>query len=365
MKEDEPNSGEGRRKPGSQKPIAAPCSSTAGVVGTAGAPSRARCTASSRSRRSPARRRRPPPCQAPRSHGGRRNGARTTRPAPRTTSRRRKCSMQRNGSRTARSTRSAGSTSRACRCSARAPFRSAFPAVRPAARSATTSSCINDEFLATEIGQTGTQFDGLGHIGIQMGKDGDKSEMRFYNGFTSAEINDAYGLKKLGTEKLKPLFTRATSHRHRRAQGRDDGRRPGDHRRRYQGGAAEAEHRRERHQGRRRDHVPYRLGIAVDEEQRSLQRRRAGHRPRSRQMGDREGLRLTGAGYLGGRGGAQSRQDARFRGPCRAADEARHPQPREPDLRRPDRRARSTSSSTASRRPPSRAPREATVARSP
>ena len=66
----------------------------------------------------------------------------------------------------------------------------------------------NDEFLATEIGQTGTQFDGLGHIGIQLGKDGDKSQMHFYNGFTSAEINDAYGLKKLGVEKLKPLFTR-------------------------------------------------------------------------------------------------------------------------------------------------------------
>jgi len=67
----------------------------------------------------------------------------------------------------------------------------------------------NDEFLSAEIGQTGTQFDGLGHIGIQLGKDGDKSEMRFYNGFTSAEINDAYGLKKLGAEKLKPFFTRA------------------------------------------------------------------------------------------------------------------------------------------------------------
>ncbi len=66
----------------------------------------------------------------------------------------------------------------------------------------------NDEFVATEIGQTGTQFDGLGHIGIQLGKAGDKSEMRFYNGFTSTEINDAYGLKKLGVEKLKPLFTR-------------------------------------------------------------------------------------------------------------------------------------------------------------
>ena len=25
----------------------------------------------------------------------------------------------------------------------------------------------HDEFVATEIGQTGTQFDGLGHIGIQ------------------------------------------------------------------------------------------------------------------------------------------------------------------------------------------------------
>ena len=32
--------------------------------------------------------------------------------------------------------------------------------------------------------------------------------MHFYNGFTAAEISDAYGLKKLGTEKLKPLFTR-------------------------------------------------------------------------------------------------------------------------------------------------------------
>jgi TAT (twin-arginine translocation) pathway signal sequence len=66
----------------------------------------------------------------------------------------------------------------------------------------------HDEFLATEIGQTGTQFDGIGHIGIQLGKDGDKSQMHFYNGFTAADISDAYGLKKLGTEKLKPLFTR-------------------------------------------------------------------------------------------------------------------------------------------------------------
>ncbi len=66
----------------------------------------------------------------------------------------------------------------------------------------------NDEYLSTEIGQVGTQFDGLGHIGIQMGKDGDKTEMRFYNGFTAQDINDANGLRKLGTEKLKPIVTR-------------------------------------------------------------------------------------------------------------------------------------------------------------
>ncbi len=66
----------------------------------------------------------------------------------------------------------------------------------------------NDEFLATEIGQTGTQFDGLGHIGIQMGKDGDKNEMRYYNGLTGQEIGGAYGLAKLGIEHVKPFFTR-------------------------------------------------------------------------------------------------------------------------------------------------------------
>jgi kynurenine formamidase len=66
----------------------------------------------------------------------------------------------------------------------------------------------HDEFLATEIGQTGTQFDGLGHIGIQLGKDGDKNDMRYYNGFTEQEIGDANGLKKLGIEKVKPIFTR-------------------------------------------------------------------------------------------------------------------------------------------------------------
>jgi kynurenine formamidase len=66
----------------------------------------------------------------------------------------------------------------------------------------------NDEFVATEIGQVGTQFDGLGHIGVQVGHDGDKANMRFYNGRTMQEIGDENGLKKNGIEKLHPLVGR-------------------------------------------------------------------------------------------------------------------------------------------------------------
>lgn len=66
----------------------------------------------------------------------------------------------------------------------------------------------NDEFLATEIGQVGSCMDGLGHIGCQAGANGDLAGMRFYNGFTLAEVAGPYGLKKLGVEKVKPFFTR-------------------------------------------------------------------------------------------------------------------------------------------------------------
>lgn len=66
----------------------------------------------------------------------------------------------------------------------------------------------NDEFLATEIGQVGTQFDGLGHIGVAVGDPNDKSQQRWYNGFTAAEMGSAYGLMKLGTEKLHPIVAR-------------------------------------------------------------------------------------------------------------------------------------------------------------
>jgi kynurenine formamidase len=66
----------------------------------------------------------------------------------------------------------------------------------------------HDEFLATEIGQIGTQFDGLGHLGVAINGTGDHNEMRFYNGFSETEIGDTYGLKKLGVEKLHPIVAR-------------------------------------------------------------------------------------------------------------------------------------------------------------
>ncbi len=53
----------------------------------------------------------------------------------------------------------------------------------------------NDEFIATEIGQVGTQFDGPGHIGIRTSK-GDF----YYNGAMLQEVANAYGVGRLGVE---------------------------------------------------------------------------------------------------------------------------------------------------------------------
>ena len=61
----------------------------------------------------------------------------------------------------------------------------------------------NDEMLSAEIGQVGTQFDGLGHVGVQVGDD----EI-FYNGNKLADFGDSYGLKRLGVEHVGVFFTR-------------------------------------------------------------------------------------------------------------------------------------------------------------
>ena len=60
-----------------------------------------------------------------------------------------------------------------------------------------------DDFLATEIGQVGTQFDGLSHIGIHI--DG---RSLFYNGNDAGSVTGSYGTQRLGIEAVKPFFTR-------------------------------------------------------------------------------------------------------------------------------------------------------------
>jgi hypothetical protein len=68
---------------------------------------------------------------------------------------------------------------------------------------------FHDEYVVSELGQVGTQFDGLGHIGVQISQTPfDHSQTRFYNGFTEAQVATPYGLTKLGIEKVKPFFTR-------------------------------------------------------------------------------------------------------------------------------------------------------------
>lgn len=59
----------------------------------------------------------------------------------------------------------------------------------------------NDEYLATEIGQIGTQFDGPGHIGVITSKG-----MYFYNGRFAEDADvTTYGLGPLGVEHLAKI----------------------------------------------------------------------------------------------------------------------------------------------------------------
>jgi kynurenine formamidase len=79
------------------------------------------------------------------------------------------------------------------------------PAIEP---TGTNRVLYNDEFLAAEVGQVGTQFDGLGHIGGEVRYADGSLQRAFYNGFTTGEMNAGTGLRQLGIEHVKPLLTR-------------------------------------------------------------------------------------------------------------------------------------------------------------
>lgn len=59
------------------------------------------------------------------------------------------------------------------------------------------------EVFSGHVGHIGTQFDGLGHVGIRVGDDG-----IFYNGFKCSQFSKEAGLQKLGVEQAGVFFTR-------------------------------------------------------------------------------------------------------------------------------------------------------------
>jgi kynurenine formamidase len=79
------------------------------------------------------------------------------------------------------------------------------PAIEP---TGTNRMLYNDDFLAAEVGQVGTQFDGLGHVGGEVRFADGSLHRAFYNGFTASEMNAGTGLRELGVEHVKPLITR-------------------------------------------------------------------------------------------------------------------------------------------------------------
>ena len=65
----------------------------------------------------------------------------------------------------------------------------------------------NDEMFSGEIGQLGSQFDGLGHISARVG-----NTIRYYNGLTQEQVGGAYGLQKLGLTHLPHAVACAQYH---------------------------------------------------------------------------------------------------------------------------------------------------------
>ena len=80
---------------------------------------------------------------------------------------------------------------------------SATPGLRP---ERTSPLVARVEYLCTEIGQVGTQVDGLGHVSIRTSTS--PPEVRFYSGFLERDIVSNSGFRRLGIENMKPLFTR-------------------------------------------------------------------------------------------------------------------------------------------------------------
>ena len=142
----------------------------------------------------------------------------------------------------------------------------------------------NDEFIATEIGQIGTQMDALGHLGCMCGALGDKTHMLFYNGNRLSEMWSPYGLKKLGIENAPPFFTRGVLFDVQGLKGRVARRRRGDRARRPQSLPRASRRARGNDNTRRRRVRAHGSWKPVVHRNQNLLRRSARHRTRMRAL---------------------------------------------------------------------------------
>lgn len=66
----------------------------------------------------------------------------------------------------------------------------------------------HDDFFSGQVGQVGTQFDGLGHIGQHLQMADGSQEKLYYNGLPESQVYATTGLAELGVENVKPIITR-------------------------------------------------------------------------------------------------------------------------------------------------------------
>lgn len=66
----------------------------------------------------------------------------------------------------------------------------------------------NEDYIAGHLSQSGTQFDALSHMATVTGQSSNLEEIRYYNGWSHAEIMSGRGFRKLGVEQVTPIFTR-------------------------------------------------------------------------------------------------------------------------------------------------------------
>ena len=92
----------------------------------------------------------------------------------------------------------------ACRCpTTRALYSLTIPGSPTSEATGKNQGVSFDEMVTAQIGQVGTQMDGLAHVGVRVGRDD-----IFYNGFNRSEFARATGMEKLGVENVGPIFTR-------------------------------------------------------------------------------------------------------------------------------------------------------------